>query len=468
MTRAARRVRTTTAAKGPAVKFPRKTMTAGLGLLAAAALLAACAQKETILQGERLDIRAPLTEASVPVEGYEAVAPENRSVPIALSGAGTNAEWTHRGGNAQHHLPNPALGGSLTRVWTTNIGAGNSRKTRITADPVVAAGRVYAMDAQARVTATSTGGGAVWAVDLTPSADRAGEASSGGLAYGDGRLYVTTGFGELVALDAATGAVVWRQKFDAAVGGAPAVAAGHVFVVARDASAWAMRASDGKVAWSIPGSPAGAGVMGVSAPASDGTTAVFPFAAGQMTAADIATGEGRWTSFVAGRRLGRAFAAVSDLTGDPVIAGGTVYAGSAAGRLAAVDLQTGQRLWAADDGAVSPVAVAGGSVFLVSDEARLMRLDAGSGETVWAVDLPYHEPARKERKRRDIFVNYGPILAGGRLVVASTDGTIRSFDPASGATVAQVELPGGAASAPVVAGGTLYVVSRNGQLHAFR
>jgi len=450
------------------VTFPLKPTTTSLTVITLAGLLAACGPKEPILQGERLDIRAPLTEGSVPVEGYEPGPLENKAVPISLPGGGGNAEWTHRGGNAQHSLPNPALGASLTRVWTANIGAGDSRKNRITADPVVAGGRIYAMDAQAHVTATSTGGATLWAADLTPSADRAGDASGGGLAYADGRLYATTGFGELVAMDAATGAVVWRQQFDAAVGGAPAVSAGHVFVVARDASAWAMRASDGKVAWTIPGAPAAAGVMGVSAPASDGTTAVFPFAGGQMTAADVATGEGRWTSFVAGSRLGRAFASVADLTGDPVIAGGTVYAGSAAGRLAAVDLATGQRLWAADEGAVSPVAVAGGAVFLVSDEARLMRLDAATGKTVWAVDLPYYEPTRKDKRRRDIFVNYGPVLAGGRLVVASSDGTIRSFDPASGAQLAQVDLPGGAASAPVVAGGTLYVVSRGGQLHAFR
>ena len=60
------------------------------------------------------------------------------------------------------------------------------------------------------------------------------------------------------------------------------------------------------------------------------------------------------------------------------------------------------------------------------------------------------------------------MLAGGRLIVASSDGVIRQFDPTSGAPLGDIALPGGAASNPVVAGGTLFVVTKRGQLAAFR
>ena len=60
------------------------------------------------------------------------------------------------------------------------------------------------------------------------------------------------------------------------------------------------------------------------------------------------------------------------------------------------------------------------------------------------------------------------MIAGGRLILVSSDGFLREFDPASGALIATSELPGEAARAPVVPGGTLYVVTDNAQLHAFR
>ncbi len=434
----------------------------GILTLSVVAALAACGDDELILQGDRIAPRDVLAGVAEPAE---VAAPQAR--PISLPPPQTNADWTHRGGGASHTIAHPALGAATTRLWSANVGKGSGRKHRISADPVLGAGRIYTLDSRAQVAATGLNGAALWSADLTPATDKADDASGGGLSFAGGRVYVTTGFGELVALDAASGAVIWRQDFAVPVGGAPTVLGDTVYVAARDGSAWGIAAADGKVQWTLPGVPTLAGVTGVSAPAADDRIAVFPFASGDLLAVQRADGAPVWKARVAGERMGRAYAGVSDLTGDPVISGGVVYAGSAAGRLVAVRADTGERLWAATEGAASPVQVAGGSVFLISDEARLMRLDAATGAEVWAADMPYFVKD-KIKKQKAIHANYGPVLAGGRLIVASSDGLLRSFDPASGALLAQVDIPGGAASAPVVAGGTVYVLGRNGQLHAFR
>lgn len=438
----------------------------GFGALAVLALISGCGEGELILDGQRQDVRDAVI-GGAPEDAVPLAPSEGASVPVSLGAARSNGDWTHRGGNPAHRAGHVALGGTLAQAWSARIGQGDSRKNRITADPVIDGGRIFTLDSQALVAATGTNGAPLWQADLTPSADRSGDASGGGLAAGEGLVFATTGFGELVALNPASGAVVWRQRFDAAVGGAPAVAEGRVYVVARDGSAWAVRASDGKVEWSLPGTPSASGVMGVSAPAVDARQVIFPFSSGQMIAVDKAAGTGLWSSYVAGQRRGRAYASISDLTGDPVIADGTVYAGTSAGRLAAVNADTGQTIWSVRDGATSPVAVAGGALFLVNDEDQLVRLDAGTGEEIWRVDMPYFTKER-DKRRKAIYAHYGPVLAGGRLVIASSDGLIRSFDPQSGAVLSAVELPGGAASAPAVAGGTLYVVTKDGTLRAFR
>jgi outer membrane protein assembly factor BamB len=103
----------------------------------------------------------------------------------------------------------------------------------------------------------------------------------------------------------------------------------------------------------------------------------------------------------------------------------------------------------------------------VTDEARLVRLDAETGEVVWTADMPFFVNERPKR-RKAIHAHFGPVLAGGRVAVVSSDGLLRLFDPADGRMLATAQIPGGAAAAPALAGGALYVVSRNGQLHAFR
>lgn len=176
-----------------------------------------------------------------------------------------------------------------------------------------------------------------------------------------------------------------------------------------------------------------------------------------------------WSADIVGARRGFAISLVDDITGYPVIDGDTVYAGNHSGRVVALNVNSGERLWTAQHGAMDPVWPAGNSVYFVSDLNELVRLDATDGSQIWAVDLPGYEPVRRPQRRRDsAYTNQGPILAGGRLIVASSDGFLRSFDPTSGELVSQTEIRGGATTRPIVANGTLYVVSTDGVLHAYR
>lgn len=431
-------------------------------LLGAIALLAACGNRELILEGERLDLRAPLDPEETVVEEVAEI-----STDITLPAQVNHTEWTHRNGTASHRIQHPALSRTLASVWSTNIGSGDSRKHRITADPVVSAGRVFALDSQATVSATSTAGEQLWSRDLTPPTDRSSDASGGGLAVDGDTVYVTTGFGELSALDVATGAEKWVQELDGATTGAPTVSDGLVYVISRDSQGWAINADTGRIEWSVTGTPSPSNMVGGAGPVVGDKLAVFAFGSGELVGAFRRGGVQVWTSSVSGARQGRAYTTVSDITGDPVIDGDVIYAANQSGRIVALNAGSGERIWTAKEGAYSPVWPTDNSVFLVSDEGKLVRLEAATGAEVWSVDLPYFQRERP-RRLKAVFAHYGPVLAGGRLIVASSDGLIRSFDPVSGALISTVDIPGGATTNPVVVNGTLYVVSGRGTLHAFR
>jgi outer membrane protein assembly factor BamB len=422
--------------------------------------LAGC-ERELVLQGERLPVRADLAAEVAATE------PGNQAEPIALPAATANTAWTHRGGDVRHAGVHGQLSAAPQLVWATSVGQGNSRKNRVAAAPVVAGGLIYTMDALDQVQATSTAGAAVWVASLTAEFDRGGEISGGGLAVEGETLFATTGYGELVALQAGSGQVLWRQRLDSPVTGAPAVAGGTVYAVGRDGGAFAVDAATGKVLWTLPGAPSATGVIGSAAPAVTDRAVIFPFASGGVAAALRESGLPLWEAPVTGQRIGRGYQGLTDITGDPTVVGGTIYIGTAAGRTAAVDAASGQRLWTAVEGAMNPPLVVGGSVFVVNDEARLVRLDAATGAVIWAVEMPYWD-TDKPRKRKAITAHYGPVLAGGNLVVAGGDGQLRLFNPVDGAMVGGVAIPGGAASNPALAGGMLYVVSGDGQLLAFR
>lgn len=429
------------------------------------AVLAGCTNDEVILDGERLDLRADLT-------GTGTAAPEatpvNRAVPIRLPGQVTNANWTHPGGTAAHTTRHPRLASTLQEVWAVDIGTGNTRGARLTATPVVQGERVFALDALGRVTALGTNGDILWKRDLTPQGENPGDASGGGLAVSGRQLFVTTGFGQLHALNAATGATDWIQKLDAAVTSAPTVSGNTVIVVTRNDRAVGLNISNGRIRWEVPGVGSGSGLVGGASAAVADSRVVLPFSSGQIVAVTLNDGASIWATTLTGQRNTSSFARILDVAGDPVIDAGTVYVANSSGRMMASNVGTGERLWTIAEGAQGPVAVAGGSVFFISDTSEFMRVDAQTGERIWGIELPFREPVRRLNRIGDTYVHYGPVLAGGRFLIASDDGILREFNPVDGRLIRATTLPFAAARPPVIAGGTLYLVTEDGTLRAFR
>jgi outer membrane protein assembly factor BamB len=78
---------------------------------------------------------------------------------INLPAANTYSTWAQRGYDAQNRTPHASLSANLTQVWSTNIGSGQCRRNRLTADPVAGNGAVFTLDATAGVRAHSVSNG---------------------------------------------------------------------------------------------------------------------------------------------------------------------------------------------------------------------------------------------------------------------------------------------------------------------
>ncbi len=439
----------------------RRTL-AVTGALLASLLLSACQDnQQVILPGVREGLRDVLEDSDPAVEVV------NTSAPISLAAVQSNANWAQYWGSPADRTAHPALSATPQQVWTNNIGAGNSRRQRIAADPVVGGGLIYTLDAGATVTATNPSGATVWRRDLTPAIEGGEEATGGGLSYADGRLYVGIGFGSLSVLDAGDGSVVWTQGLDATASGAPTVAGDLVYLTAGDDTGWAIEKDNGRVRWQIGGAQSVNNVLGAPPPVLTQDLAIFAFGSGDVEAVFRQGGLRRWGTTVVGERRGFALSKVGDVTAPPVVVGDQLFVGNQSGRVVSLSVGSGARNWTAQEGASGPIWPAGGSVFFVTDRNELVRLDGSTGERIWGARLPNFVTDRP-RRQAEVFAHFGPIVAGGRVVLASSDGVLRSYDPVDGSLLSTAEIPAGAATAPAIAGGTLYVVNTRGELLAYR
>jgi outer membrane protein assembly factor BamB len=315
---------------------------------------------------------------------------------------------------------------------------------------------VTALDAQ--------NGRRLWDVDVTPE-DESTKGVGGGIAFADGRVFVTTGFAQVVALEAEKGKEIWRQTLTAPLRSPPTVASGRVFVVTVDNELDVLAADDGRKLWTHSGTPEPAGLLGGGSPAVQGDVVIVPYSSGELFALRIENGRVLWSDSLAGARRTDALSSLADIRGRPVIDRDRVFAVGHSGRMVAVDLRTGDRVWEQDIGGTDMPWVAGDFVYVLSDDNELVCLTRNDGRVRWVSDLPrYQDP----KKKRGNLQWSGPVLGGDRLIVVASNGEAMSFSPYTGEPLGRVELPDGTFLTPVVADGTLYVLTDSADLIAMR
>ncbi len=373
-------------------------------------------------------------------------------------------EWSQPGGTASNSPP-PATGAAtLDRAWRANIGQGSTNRVQIAAPPVIAGGRLFFLDADHRIHAVNANtGDRIWSQQLRPARGRDRVARGGGVAASGDRVFVTTGFGFLAALDANTGREIWRTDGGAPFQAAPTVLGGRVFATTNDSELIAFDAQTGEVQWTFQAIAETARILSASSVAIENDTVVAPFASGEVVALLVANGRRLWSDSLSRSGQLTSLSAINDIAGRPVIDGGAVYAASHSGVLAAIDLRTGQRIWARAFASTQTPWVAGGVLYAVSTDGELAAFDRMTGGVFWVRQLRRY---RDEGDREGRVAWTGPIMVGGRLVLANSLGEVVAVSPTNGQTLATAEVGDPVFIPPVTANDRIYVVTNEARLVA--
>lgn len=391
--------------------------------------------------------------------------PALATIPIALPPPVTNSDWPEPGGYPNHAMQHLSLPDRLTQAWKTSIGEGDSRYTRVLSQPVVSKGRIYAMDGGVQLSALDAENGSrLWQVDLKPEDER-GNSLGGGVAFWNDRLYVSTGYAQVLALDPADGRVIWRKAVAAPIRSGPTVSDGRVFVVTVDNELVVLAADDGRRLWNHNAIPETASLLGGASPAVDGEVVVAAYSSGEIYALTVENGRPLWSDNFSNTRGVNAVASLADIRGRPVLDRGRVFAVSHSGRIAAIDLRSGERAWEQDFGSMHSPWIAGDYVYLLSNDNELVCLTRNEGKVRWVHKLPSYQ---NEKKRTDPMVWAGPVLGSDRLIVLSSAGDAISVSPYTGEPLGREEMSAGGFLGPVIADNSLYLLTDDANLTAYR
>tara|TARA_R110000782_G_scaffold167129_3_gene259097 strand:+ start:15166 stop:16536 length:1371 start_codon:yes stop_codon:yes gene_type:complete len=411
---------------------------------------------KTPVVGDRVSILN--TEQSAEVDPALAV------VPVDLPAPYVNNDWAQPGGNSAKLMGNVALGASPSQVWSVSI-AGSTNRARLAAAPVIADGKLYVIDADARVIAMNAQTGSrLWQTAM-PSEGNGRSLFGGGASVLGDRVFVTTGVGDVAALDAANGQIVWKKRPGGPLRGSPTLANGQLYVMSQDNQIYALDQITGEQQWSDSGTLETTGVFGVAAPAAAQGTVIAGFSSGELTAYRYENGRNLWGDALSRTSISTSVAALADIDADPVIDRGRVFAIGQGGRMASYELVSGQRLWEINVAGISTPAVVGDWVFFITNDAKLFCVSRASGKVRWISQL---KRWKDEKDRKGAVRWTGPVAAGGRLILVSTQGDLLYINPADGSVQTSDDLDRRMSLSPVVANNMLYILSDDGRLIAYR
>ncbi len=338
----------------------------------------------------------------------------------------------------------------VEQAWQRNIGAG-SAKDRVNLRPAFSDALVFAADPEGQVSAyDASTGEPVWQVDTDL-------AISGGPGAGQSLVFVASEDGMVVALKTKDGSEAWRHQVSSEVLAVPVSAQGIVVVRTGDGKLFGLSDQDGSRLWVYDRSVPALSLRGTSTPVISENLVIAGFDSGRLVAIELKDGQLVWESRISLPSGRSELERLVDIDADPVVRDNMIYVVTYQGRVAAVDISTGELLWRRDMSSYTGLGVAENNLYVTDDEGRIWALDRDNSASVWRQD-------KLERRKATSPVDYS-----GYVVVGDLEGYLHFMDRDDGRFVARLQVDSsGIYSAPVVHAGLLFVYGKSGSLTAVR
>ena len=336
----------------------------------------------------------------------------------------------------------------IKKLWSRRAASGEGGQ-RLKLRPVLAGGQVFAAGHDGDVAAYDPfTGEQLWEVETDIPI-------TGGPGAGFGLVVVASSGGDVVALTSEQGTVAWRAQVTSEVLSAPAVSERIVAVRTVDGKLFGLDAANGERSWVYDRTVPVLTLRGTSAPVIVGDVVLAGFDSGHLAALSLADGRLLWESRVAAPTGRTELERLTDMDADPVVSDGVVYAVTFQGRVAALDLRTGQPLWERDLSSHAGIGIGQRLIYVTDEQSHVWAFDRNTGSSLWRQD---------GLERRQVT---RPVAFGDHVVVADFEGHVHWLRIDDGRFAARTRVGGGSVLAPPVTNQTaLYVLGETGTLTA--
>ena len=288
---------------------------------------------------------------------------------------------------------------------------------------------------------------------------------SAGIGGNDKLWLLATRHAELIAVNAENAQVLWKKRVPSEVLARPVLHKDAVLVRTVDGQIISLDAGTGAIRWSYKQSLPALTLRGSSEPILSRDHIFVGLDNGRLVALSASNGEVVWDVALTVPEGRSEIQRLVDIDGRAELYGRILYAASFQGRLVAIDVERGQFLWARPFSSYSGVTLDEKTLYVTDDRSHVWAIDRFSGATLWKQDaLTARDVSR-------------PVVMGDYLVVGDFDGYIHLLSRFDGRFVARTRVGeqdiesytenNGILVPPIIHGKQLLVTTRDGSVYAY-
>jgi outer membrane protein assembly factor BamB len=335
-------------------------------------------------------------------------------------------------------------------LWSMKIGDG-AKKNYLRLNPAVVGNTIFVDDYNGDVFAVNTGTGkTIWTVKIK-------EDLTSGVAATKGKLFVATESGKVVALSQKNGKILWNTPVSSEILATPVLASNMVLIQSIDGTITALDQNNGQQIWRFQQDVPALILHAASQPTVVGNLAVVGFANGRLAAINIKTGNPTWMIPVAVAKGSTDIERMVDIDVNPMVVGNTIYVATYQGTVAAFTLGEGKLLWRHKISSYTGITADSKNIYISDAKSHVWAFQEDDGAVLW------------RQKNLNARMVTGPALLRRYVIVADKEGFMHWLNKSDGKFAARQSLDNsGAIATPIVDGDKVYVYTKNGKLFAFK
>ena len=369
-------------------------------------------------------------------------------------------DWPQNNHNKSNLLSHFLSEERLKKRWEIKIGKGTGKIGPYIISPIVYKNLIFTIDNYSKIQVRdSKKGNLIWTKLLKDENDE--EINfTGGLSAANETLFITSGIGNIYALDFKSGNEIWKKNILTQISSPPVVSNNKIFITTDDNQLVVLDTLNGDEIWSHSGNIEDVSIIGGVNPAIKNGIVYVTYSSGEIYALNENNGTIQWYDNIGGSGI-LSDGLITDIQSPPVIFDEELYVSSFSGTFAAFNAISGERIWELNLPTINPIIIAGKYIYLLDTNNKLYCIEKKAGKIIWVVQL------KQKFDDKDI-VWVGPILTSNRLIFASSEGKIISLSPYNGKMLSLVNEDKVFTISPIQAGLFLYFMTEEGELVAYK